>query len=86
MDIDALIIELIESGRQATDEELSQIVAHVAQAPFASRLIRPPRWWREALARLGIMSQRESRPASSICSEGFTLTNNGHRTQLSKPT
>jgi hypothetical protein len=54
MDIDALIIELIESGRQATDEELSQIVAHVAQAPFASRLVRPPRWWREALGRLGI--------------------------------
>lgn len=54
MDIDALIIELIESGRQATDEELSQIMAHVAQAPFASRLVRPPRWWREALARLGI--------------------------------
>lgn len=54
MDIDALIIELIESGRQATGEELSQIVAHVAQAPFASRLVRPPRWLREALARLGI--------------------------------
>jgi len=35
MDVDALIIELIESGRQATDEELSEIVTHVAQAPFA---------------------------------------------------
>lgn len=35
MDIDALIIELIESGRRATDAELSHIVAHVAQAPFA---------------------------------------------------
>jgi len=54
MDIDALIIELIESGRQAMDEELPQIVAHVAQSPFASRLVRPPRWWREALGRLGI--------------------------------
>ena len=40
MDIDTLILELIESGRRATDEELSQIVAHVAQAPFASRLVR----------------------------------------------
>jgi hypothetical protein len=54
MDIDALIVELIESGRRATEDELSQIVAHVAQAPFASRLIRPPRWWREALAQRGI--------------------------------
>jgi len=54
MDIDALIIALIESRRRATDEELSQLVAHVAQAPFASRLVRPPHWWREALARRGI--------------------------------
>jgi hypothetical protein len=37
MDIDALIVELIESGRRATDDELSQIVA---QAPFASRPVR----------------------------------------------
>jgi hypothetical protein len=54
MDVNALIIELIESGRQATDDELAQIAAHVAQAPFASRLIRPPRWWRDALAQCGI--------------------------------
>jgi len=40
MDIDVLIVELIESGRRATEDELSQIVAHVAQAPFASRLVR----------------------------------------------
>jgi len=40
MDIDALIVELIESGRRATEDELSQIVAHVAQASFASRLVR----------------------------------------------
>lgn len=55
MDVDALIIELTESGRRATDDELAQIVAHVAQAPFARRLIRPPRWWREALAQCGIV-------------------------------
>ncbi len=54
MDIDTLIVELIESGRQATDDELSRIVAHMAQAPLASRLIRPPGWLREELARLGI--------------------------------
>lgn len=50
MDIDALIVELIESDRRATEDELSQIVAHVAQAPFASRPVRLPRWLREALA------------------------------------
>ena len=54
MDIDALIIELIESGRQATNEELSQIVAHVAQAPFASRLVRvSPGLWDEFAVALG---------------------------------
>jgi len=54
MDVDALITELIESGRQATEDELSQIVAHVARAPLASHLIRPPGWLREELARLGV--------------------------------
>lgn len=54
MDVDTLIIELIASGRQATDDELSRIVAHVAQAPLASRLIRPPSWLRAELTRLGI--------------------------------
>jgi hypothetical protein len=50
VDIDALIVELIESGRQATEDELSQIVAHVAQAPFASRPVRvSPRLWDELI-------------------------------------
>jgi len=52
--IDAIIIELIESGRQATDDELSQIVNHVAQAPFASHWVRLPTWLRGALVRFGI--------------------------------
>lgn len=54
MDVDALIIELVNSGRQATEEELARIIAHVAQAPFASHLVRPPRWLRDALAERGI--------------------------------
>lgn len=66
MDVDALIIELVESGRRATGEELSQIVAHVAQAPFASRLVRPPRWWREALGRRGIAADDFQRKVSTI--------------------
>ena len=54
MDIDALIIELIESGRQTMDEELSQIVAYVAQAPFASRPVQiSPRLRDEFAAILG---------------------------------
>jgi hypothetical protein len=52
-DVDELIIELVESGRKATEEELARIVKQVAQAPLASRTIRPPRWWREALIRRG---------------------------------
>jgi len=54
VDIDTLIVELIESGRRATEDELSQIVAHVAQAPFASRLVRiSPRLRDEFAAGLG---------------------------------
>jgi len=68
MDVDALIIELIESGRKATDDELAQIVAHVAQAPMASRLIRPPSWLRKALARFGI-----TMPARVPASEAHLL-------------
>ncbi len=68
VDIDALIVELIESGRLATQDELSQIVAHVAQAPFASRPVRPPSWLREALTRLGI-----TMPARMPASEAHLL-------------
>ena len=50
MDTDALIIELIKSGRRATNEELSQIVTHAAQAPFASRPVRISPRLRHALA------------------------------------
>lgn len=50
MDADALIVELVESGRQATDGELSHIVAHVAQASFASRPVRISPRLRDELA------------------------------------
>jgi len=50
MNIDALIVELIESGRRATEDKLSQIVAHVAQAPFASRLVKISPGLQEAFA------------------------------------
>jgi hypothetical protein len=54
VDIDTLIVELIESGRQATEDELSHIVVHVAQAPFASRPVQiSPRLRDEFAAILG---------------------------------
>ena len=50
LDALALITELVEQDRQATEEELARIVAHVAEAPFSSRPVRVPRRIRERLA------------------------------------
>ncbi|MFB0545626.1 MAG: hypothetical protein ACETWB_01830 [Anaerolineae bacterium] len=47
---DTLILALIASNRQASDEELRRIVAHLARAPFASRPVRVTRWLREQSA------------------------------------
>jgi hypothetical protein len=52
--IDALIVDLIEFDRQATDDEIAQITTHIVGAPFALRMIRPPRWFCNELARRGI--------------------------------
>ena len=49
-EVDALIVEPVEQDRQATEEELARIVAHVAEAPFSSRPVRVPRRIRERLA------------------------------------
>lgn len=40
--VDKLIIELINSGRQASTEELAAVITHVAKAPFATYLARIP--------------------------------------------
>jgi len=40
---DDIILELIATGRQATSDEVDAIIAHVAQAPFATYLARVPR-------------------------------------------
>ena len=45
-----LILTLIHANRQATGEELQQIISHVAQAPFSSRLLTMNRWLRRELA------------------------------------
>jgi len=51
---DDLILNLIETGRQASAEEVAAIVAHVAQAPFASYLAHVPSPVRMGLAQVGI--------------------------------
>lgn len=52
--VDDLILKLIDTGRQASAEEVSAIVAHVAQAPFASYLAHVPSPVRSGLAQVGI--------------------------------
>jgi hypothetical protein len=48
--VDDLILKLIETGQQASTEEVKAIVAHVAQAAFASYLSRVPSNLRQLLA------------------------------------
>lgn len=52
--VDDLILKLIETGRQASAEEVAAIVAHVTQAPFASYLAHVPSSVRIGLAQVGI--------------------------------
>lgn len=52
--VDDLILKLIETGRQASTEEVAAIIAHVAQAPFATYLSRTPAELRELLAQKGV--------------------------------
>jgi len=51
MDIDQLIRSLILTTRPATETELQQIVAHVAQRPFSSRFMKINQRLREELSR-----------------------------------
>jgi hypothetical protein len=51
--VDALILELIETGHQASPEELATIIAHVAQAPFATYQARVPIKLHRAMVSLG---------------------------------
>jgi hypothetical protein len=51
---DDIILELIATGRQATMNEIDTIIAHVAQAPFATYLARVPNKLRALLAAQGI--------------------------------
>lgn len=53
--VDALILDLIATGRRATPDEVTAIVQHVAQAPFASYLSRIPPNNRAELVKLGVV-------------------------------
>lgn len=49
-----LILDLCMTRRPATAEEITTVVTHVAQAPFATYLVRVPVQLQEALAMYGI--------------------------------
>ncbi len=53
-DVTELILTLINTGQQATDEELRRLITHVAQAPFSSRPLRINRWLRQELEAQGL--------------------------------
>lgn len=52
-DIDTIIIDLVSTGRQASDGELRSLIAHVAQTPFATYLSKVPGRVRRPLTQLG---------------------------------
>lgn len=52
--IDDLILKLIETGRQASAEEVAAIIAHVARAPFATYLAKVPNQLRRLLIEKGV--------------------------------
>lgn len=65
-DVDQLLLTLVNLNRQATDEELSQMITHVAQAPFSSRPVKMTRWLRQALEARGVRSPGEKLPSVDI--------------------
>ncbi len=66
LSVDALALSLITADRQATDDELAQIVAHVAAAPFSTRLVRVTRWLREQLVEKGIALETDRLPSVNV--------------------
>ena len=64
--VDALILTLITTNRQATESELQRIIAHLARAPFASRPVCVTRWLREQLAAQGIIVTQARLPSVEV--------------------
>lgn len=63
---DELILTLIRTARQATDEEVQQLIAHVAQAPFSARLLKINRWVRQELKARGVQVASDKLPSVEI--------------------
>jgi hypothetical protein len=61
-----LILTLIRTNRQATTEELQQIITTAAQAPFSSRPLKITRWLRQALEARGLRVPSEKLPSVEI--------------------
>ncbi len=66
LSIDALILSLIAADRQATDDELAQIIAYAASAPFSTRPVRVTRRLRERLAEKGIALEADRLPSVQV--------------------
>ena len=64
--VDELILTLIRTARQATDEEVQQLVSHVAQAPFSSRLLKINRWLHKELKARGVQFASDKLPSVEI--------------------
>jgi hypothetical protein len=64
--VNQLIRSLIDSNRQATEEELRQIVAHVTQAPMSSRPVKVNQWLRQELEARGVPVPAEKLPSVEI--------------------
>jgi hypothetical protein len=66
VNVDQLILNLIDTNRHATDEELQCLMSHVAQAPFSSRPLRINKWLRQELEARGIQVTSERLPSVEI--------------------
>ncbi len=61
-----LILTLCQSGRLATNDELQQMVAHVAQAPFSTRLLKVQQTFYQQLAAVGVDIKTPQLPSVEI--------------------
>ncbi len=64
--VDGLIQTLIAKKRYATNEEVQQIIEHIAQRPLATYLIKMTLWLRQALATRGVAVPATKLPSAQI--------------------
>jgi len=66
MEIDQLIRSLVVSARRATQTELQEIVTHVAQRPFSSRLMKINQRLREELSACNVQPTSPQLPSVEV--------------------